>query len=125
LERVARQLAHVDKLPSAFADDIPELFSVILANVNLGVAIVAVQADRGIPYPAAGRGDLNDFFEHFFSCLLLNTPHPRVWCVAIEQERNGLSHRVYLSPKKALRKFNRIYERGKNLALWVLPCSIT
>jgi carbonic anhydrase len=94
---------------------------VILANVNLGVAIVAVQADRGIPYPAAARGDLNDFFEHFFSCLLLNTPHLRVWCVAIARRERAKSYDVPFTEQSPARKFNqRLWVPSRHSILWLM-----
>ena len=44
-----------------------------------------------------------DFFEHSFSFPLLNTPHLRVWCVAIARIEEWLNYMMYLSPYKARR----------------------
>jgi hypothetical protein len=83
-----RHLAFVDKLPPAFADDLPESFSVVLADINLGMAIVTVMPDRRILDAAAGRGDLNDFLEHVF-LLFLCFAHttPEVVVSAAEEKR--------------------------------------
>jgi len=69
----------VDQLPSALAYNLSKGFSVILT-------------DRGIFDLGTGRGDLDDFFEHFFSFFCVNTPHPAVWMCAGDQEKNESSH---------------------------------
>jgi hypothetical protein len=81
----------VDQLPSALADNLSKGFSVILTDVDLGVAIVAELTDRGIFDLGTGRGDLDDFFEHFFSFFCEHTT-PAVWMCASDQEKNESSH---------------------------------